>query len=48
MKKSILMLVAGLASVALVGCGQKSSEAEIAVVTDVGQLRDGGFNQGTY
>ena len=48
MKKSILMLVAGLASVALVGCGQQSSEAEIAVVTDVGQLRDGGFNQGTY
>ena len=48
MKKSILMLVAGLASVALVGCGQKGSEAEIAVVTDVGQLRDGGFNQGTY
>lgn len=48
MKKSLLMLVAGLASVALVGCGQKGSEAEIAVVTDVGQLRDGGFNQGTY
>ena len=48
MKKSILMLVAGLASVALVGCGKKSREAEIAVVTDVGQLRDGGFNQGTY
>ena len=48
MKKSILMLVAGLASVALVGCGQKGSEAEIAVVTDAGQLRDGGFNQGTY
>ena len=48
MKKSILMIVAGLASVALVGCGQKGSEAEIAVVTDVGQLRDGGFNQGTY
>ena len=48
MKKSRLILVAGLASVALVGCGQKGSEAEIAVVTDVGQLRDGGFNQGTY
>lgn len=48
MKKSHLILVAGLASVALVGCGQKGSEAEIAVVTDVGQLRDGGFNQGTY
>lgn len=48
MKKSLLILVAGLASVALVGCGQKGSEAEIAVVTDVGQLRDGGFNQGTY
>ncbi len=59
MKKSFLMLVAGLASVALVGCTgnngsgkgseeQKGSEAEIAVVTDVGQLRDGGFNQGTY
>ena len=34
MKKSILMLVAGLASVALVGCGQKSSEAEIAAFKD--------------
>ncbi len=48
MKKSHLILVAGLSSLAIVGCGKKGSEAEIAVVTDVGQLRDGGFNQGTY
>ena len=47
MKKSFLMLVVALSSVGLVGC-KGGSEAEIAVVTDVGQLRDGGFNQGTY
>ena len=38
-------------SVALVACGNKEKEDEtfeIAVVTDVGQLNDGGFNQGTY
>ncbi|MBO4572294.1 MAG: BMP family ABC transporter substrate-binding protein [Clostridia bacterium] len=30
------------------GGGKKKTEYEIAVVTDVGQLMDGGFNQGTY
>lgn len=48
MKKSLLRTVVALASVGLVGCNKESKEAEIAVVTDVGQLRDGGFNQGTY
>ena len=35
-----------IASLALVSCGK--SKAEIAVVTDVGLLMDGGFNQGTW
>lgn len=48
MKKSLLRTVVALSSVGLVGCNKESKEAEIAVVTDVGQLRDGGFNQGTY
>lgn len=49
MKKlfSILLCVVMLLSlVSLVGCGKKTYE--IAVVTDVGQLMDKGFNQGTY
>ena len=29
-------------------CNKTASGYEIAVVTDVGQLMDGGFNQGTY
>ena len=51
MKKSLFVLVLlALFSVALFGCefGAKKSEFEVAVVTDVGQLNDGGFNQGTY
>ena len=36
----------------LAGCAKKTEapkkQAELAVVTDVGQLMDGGFNQGTY
>ncbi len=49
MKKTSLMLgLVGLVSIAggLTSCS--SSEAEIAVVTDVGLLKDGGFNEGTY
>ncbi len=41
---SLVVLVSCLAVVA--ACGQKTYE--IAVVTDVGQLMDGGFNQGTW
>lgn len=29
-------------------CNDTAKTYEIAVVTDVGQLMDGGFNQGTY
>lgn len=50
MKKiiSVFLCIAMLATccVALASCGKKTFE--IAVVTDVGQLMDGGFNQGTY
>jgi len=49
MKKKLLVLSAllSLGTVAgLTSCGEKTYE--IAVVTDVGQLNDGGFNQGTY
>lgn len=50
MKKFLSMLVACtmlLSLVAVMGCGGKKTY-EIAVVTDVGQLMDGGFNQGTW
>lgn len=50
MKKiiSVLLCIAMLATccIAFASCGKKTFE--IAVVTDVGQLMDGGFNQGTY
>ena len=42
---SVLVCVFSIA--VLAGCNNKKS-AELAVVTDVGQLMDGGFNQGTY
>ena len=50
MKKAlslILSIVMILSVAALVACGG-SNTYEIAVVTDVGQLMDKGFNQGTY
>ncbi len=50
MKKTlsvILCIVMLLSMVALVSCGGKDTY-EIAVVTDVGQLMDKGFNQGTW
>ncbi len=46
MKKFLSLLVVFCAAFLLVACGNKTYE--IAVVTDVGQLNDGGFNQGTY
>lgn len=43
-----LVLVASCLGI-LAACNKKTSTGyEIAVVTDVGQLMDGGFNQGTY
>ncbi len=43
----ILCAVLMLGVLALAGCGEKATY-EIAIVTDVGQLMDKGFNQGTY
>ena len=55
MKKFLLFLLAFVALFALVACSKtddgddkEKETAEIAVVTDIGQLRDGGFNEGTY
>ena len=51
MKKLLSIFITALAIVAIAGCGPKESSKntfEIAVVTDVGQLHDGGFNEGTY
>ncbi len=51
MKKlfSILLCIAMLLGVvSLAACDSTPSTYEIAVVTDVGQLMDKGFNQGTY
>ena len=47
MKKVLFLLIALFACFVLASCS-KSDTYEIAVVTDVGQLRDGGFNEGTY
>ena len=41
----VLCLVIALSALSLVACGNDTYE--IAVVTDVGQLMDKGFNQGT-
>lgn len=43
-----IMLVVIMAVAMFAGCQKKSSEAEIAFVTDVGQLMDKSFNQGTW
>ena len=51
MKKIVLSLLVLLCTFVLfVGCSKKEENktVELAVVTDVGQLMDGGFNQGTY
>ena len=47
-KKVLAILLAAVTVFAMAGCGAKKETYEIAVVTDVGQLMDGGFNQGTY
>ncbi|MCQ2506827.1 MAG: BMP family ABC transporter substrate-binding protein [Lachnospiraceae bacterium] len=47
MKKIVSVLLALTLVIGMMaGCGKE--EYEIAVVTDVGQLMDGGFNQGTW
>lgn len=47
MKKSLKFLSSiALCGMLLASCGSEAKE--IAVVTDVGQLKDGGFNEGTY
>lgn len=58
MKKFVNLLLAFLLIFALVGCSNDTSDEvveeptedgyKIAVVTDIGLLNDGGFNQGTY
>lgn len=49
MKKHGLLLLTALSAVTfLAGCGEQNTTAEIAVVTDVGSLKDGGFNEGTW
>lgn len=49
MKKQLILSIIAVAGMGfgLTSCGE-SGQAEIAVVTDVGQLKDGGFNEGTY
>ena len=47
MKKVLSILLVAVMVLSMAACGGKE-EYEIAVVTDVGQLMDGGFNQGTY
>ena len=44
---SLALVLVMACALVLTSCGGKK-EYEIAVVTDVGQLMDGGFNQGTY
>ena len=51
MKKVLLTcltFVALLCAFVFTACGKEEKTYELAVVTDVGQLMDGGFNQGTY
>lgn len=52
MKKLLSMVlcfaVALSCAAVFTGCKKEAKTYEIAVVTDVGQLKDGGFNQGTY
>ena len=54
MKKLLTIMLAVLMVIGLVGCSKDEDEKpeetkyQVAIVTDVGQLNDGGFNQGTY
>lgn len=47
-KKGFLFLSSLVTISMLAGCNNKKKTAEIAIVTDVGSLNDGGFDQGTY
>lgn len=46
MKKKILMIAALLLTTTLIGCG--SDKAEIVLITDVGTIEDGSYNQGAW
>ena len=48
MKKVLVLVLAALMIFSMAACGGNAKTSEIAVVTDVGSLMDGGFNQGTY
>ena len=49
MRKLVAVMLASAMLLSVLGLSACSGKtAEIAVVTDVGQLKDGGFNQGTY
>ena len=47
-KKVLAILLAALMVFSMAACNNAKKTSELAVVTDVGQLMDGGFNQGTY
>jgi len=48
MKRSILIFLAVLFLFTFVSCKPETNEYEIGFVTDIGQLRDKSFNQGTW
>ena len=48
MKRLIALLLAVICAVVLVACGTRETTFEIAFVTDIGQLMDKSFNQGTW
>ncbi len=48
MKKVLAILLTAVVVFAMAACTDVKKTSELAVVTDVGQLMDGGFNQGTY
>ena len=49
MKKRVFALIlVALAAIALVGCGRTKTTVDVAFVTDIGQLMDKSFNQGTW
>jgi len=48
MKKLLVVLMTLCMILGLAGCKEEKETFEVAIVTDVGQLNDGGFNQGTY
>lgn len=46
MKNKVLLITALLLSIVLTGCGR--NKAEIALITDVGTIEDGSYNQGAW